>query len=137
MPLYDIRCSQSGNIFERVIPLAKFEEPIICSCGAPAIRVISTPLFSVDNTSYQCPITGSYIGSKKDHRENLAKHDCRVLETGEKELNERQKAEAEQAFDKKIEDTVEREIDRMPSAKKEQLANELVNGKLDVAVERR
>jgi hypothetical protein len=69
-------------------------------------------------------------------RRTSKRTDCRVLETGEKELNERRRAEAEKAFDKKIEDTVEREFDKMPSAKKEQLANELVNGKLD-AVERR
>lgn len=137
MPLYDIKCSESGNVFERLIPLANFQEPIFCSCGAPATRVISTPLFSVDQTHYTCPITGRYIGSKREHRENLKQHDCRVLETGEKELNERRRLEAEEAFDKKVEETVEREIDKMPSAKKEQLHNELVNGKLDVAVERK
>ena len=137
MPLYDIKCSKTGEIFERLIPLAKFEEVIICACGAPATRVISTPLFSVDATDYTCPITGRHIGSKRQHEENLKQHNCRVLETGEKELNERNRQKAEEAFEKKIEDTVEREIDQMPSAKKEQLHNELVNGKLDLAVERR
>jgi hypothetical protein len=71
------------------------------------------------------------------HEENLKLHNCRVLETGEKEMLNERRGQAEEAFDKKIEETVEREFDKMPSAKKEQLANELVNGKLDVAVERR
>lgn len=137
MPLYDIKCSETGEIFERVIPLANFEEPIFCSCGAPATRVISTPLFSVDKTNYTCPITGRYIGSKRQHEENLKLHNCRVLETGEKELNEKRRLEAENAFEKQIEETVEREIDQMPSVKKEQLHNELVNGKLDLSVERK
>lgn len=137
MPLYDIQCSRTGERFERFIKLENFSEPIICACHAPAHRLISRPLISVDNTSYLCPVTGKSIRSKREHRENLLQTGCRVLETGEKDLNERRRQAAEEAFERKLEDTVEREIDSYSSAKKEQLHNELVNGKLDVAVERR
>lgn len=133
MPLYDIKCEQTGKTFERVIPLKMFEEPIICACGSPARRVISAPLFSVDQTNYTCPVTGDYIGSKRAHEENLRKHDCRVLEPGEKEFGERRRKEADLALDRKIEATVEKEIESMGSEKREKLYNELVHTDLEVA----
>lgn len=136
MPLYDIRCSESGKIFERVIPLAKFEEPIFCTCGAPAIRIISTPMFSVDNTGYDCPVTGKWIGSKREHEENLKRQGCRVLEAGEKEANVRRRESEDAALDRAVDQTVEREIETMPSAKRERLFNELESG-LDVSVDRK
>lgn len=137
MPLYDIKCSQSGEIFERHIPLVKFEEPIICACGAMATRVISTPMFSVDNTDYSCPITGKRISSRGEHRENLERQGCRVLESGETEATTRRREADDAALDKAVEETVEREIYQMPSEKREKLHNELVHGGLDAVVERR
>ena len=135
MPLYDFSC-QCGEAFERFVPLKNFSDPQECACGLPASRVISAPMFTVDATGYTCPITGNWIGSKHQHRENLARHGCRVLETGETEAAEARRKQADAKLDKAIEETVEREFEAMPSEKKEQLHNELVNGKLDVAVER-
>jgi hypothetical protein len=137
MPLYDVRCQRSGKVFERSIKLEFFQEPIICICGGSATRVISRPLISVDRTGYNCPVTGKWVGSRREHRENLARQGCRVLEPGEKDMNCKRREQEEAAFERKIEDTVERTIESYPSAKKEQLHNELVNGGLDVAVERR
>lgn len=136
MPLYDIRCDKTGEVFERHIPLAFFSDPIKCACGSRASRCISSPLFSVDRTGYDCPITGKYIGSKRQHEENLKTHGCRVLEGGEKELSEKRREAADLALDKAVEDTVERTIESWDSGKKEQLHNELVNAKLDLSVER-
>jgi hypothetical protein len=135
MPLYDIKCERSGKIFERVIPLAKFEEEIFCSCGSVARRVISTPMFAVDQTDYCCPITGQHIYSRRAHEENLKRHDCRVLETGEKEAAERYRKAADASLDRKLDATIEKEIEALPSAKKERLYNELTH--CDLAVERR
>lgn len=135
MPLYDIRCTE-GHVSEAFIPLEKFEEPIFCACHSPAQRLISAPMFTVEGVGYNCPISGKWIGSKREHRENLAQHDCRVLETGETELSRQARKRSDDQLDKAIEDTVEREFEAMPSAKKEQLSNELVNGKLDLAVTR-
>lgn len=135
MPLYDIECS-AGHKSERFIPLANFSDPIICDCGESARRSISAPMFSVDNTGYTCPITGDWIGSKTAHKENLAKHGCRVLESGETDQAQRVRQEQDQKLDKTIEDTVERTIESWDSGKKEALHNELVNGKLDLQVSR-
>lgn len=135
MPLYDFECTE-GHCFERMVRLKDFEAEQFCSCNAPAKRLISAPMIQVESVGYNCPVTGDWIGSKRAHNDNLAKHGCRVLESGEKEAAAayRQKAEAE--FDRKIEDTVEREIEAMPSAKKEALANELTRGKVDLELTR-
>lgn len=135
MPLYDFKCDE-GHKFERMVKLADFEVQQFCACKSPATRVISTPRFAVDNVDYQCPVTGKHIGSQREHRENLARQDCRVFEPGEKEAAARYRKAEEDAFDKAIEETVEKQFEAMPSAKKEKLANELLGGS-DVAVERR
>lgn len=136
MPLYDIRCTATGEIFERVIPLAQFEEAIFCACGSRAERRISTPLISVDNTGYNCPVTGKWVGSKREHRENLARTGCRVLESGETQEAARRREADESSLLDKIGDTVERTVDSWSSDKKEKLHNELVNGKVDLSVDR-
>lgn len=135
MPLYDFKCS-SGHRFERFVSLEKFEEPQFCSCQSPATRCISAPMFTVDSVGYTCPITGNWIGSKREHLENLAKHDCRVLEAGEKEATEAARAKKDAEFEQAIETTVERELSTWEPAKMESLHNELVNAKLDLSVER-
>lgn len=136
MPLYDIRCDRSGQVFERFIKLADFALPIKCACGAAARRAIATPMFSVDNTDYRCPITDKSIRSKRDHEENLKLHGCRVLETGETaQAGLKRKAE-EAELDRKIEETVEKEIISWSSDKREQLAKELSHG-VDAIVERK
>lgn len=129
MPLYDCECA-SGSRFERIIPLSEFEAPIICACGRAARRVISlsTIIGGKLDYEYSCPVTGKHIVSKRQHEENLKAHQCRVLETGEREFNERQRASADQEFEKKVEATVEREVATMPSEKREALGKELERG---------
>lgn len=135
MPLYNFRCDRTEKRFERAIKLADFEAPVDCACGSPATRVISAPRFSVDNVGYDCPVTGKWIGSKREHEENLKAQGCRVLESGETEQSKKLHAQKEAEFDRSIEETVEREFDQMSSEKKEKLANELLGG-ADLAVER-
>lgn len=135
MPLYDFQCAE-GHKFEKFVALKDFEDPVFCGCNAPAQRLISAPMFSVDQVGYTCPVTGEWIGSKREHRENLAKHGCRVLETGEKEAAAARRAADDAKLDKLIEDRVEKEIESFTSDQKEQLHNELINGKLDLAYER-
>lgn len=127
MPLYVIRC-QSGHKFERVIPLAQFDDPISCECGAQATRIICAPMFQVDNVGYSCPITGDWISSKKDHENNLQKHGCRVLEGGEHEAAAKFRADGDLAIDKSVDEQVEKSWESMPGEKRERLANELEFG---------
>lgn len=84
--------------------------------------------------AYDCPVTGRHITSKHQHEENLRLHGCHVLETGEKEANERIRAEADSVFEDKIDISVEKAIDAMPSDKREKLYNEMVVS--DISVDR-
>lgn len=87
--------------------------------------------FSVGRSAsyeYACPITGTHISSKRQHEENLKQHGCRVLETGERDYNERVRAQEEAAFERKVDQTIEREIALMPSDKRERLGKELTAG---------
>ena len=127
MPLYDFKCLE-GHKFERMVPLAEFDNLQLCACGSAANRVISPIRFSVENVGYDCPITGEWIGSKREHENNLAKHGCRVYETGETEQAKKAKAQADADFERKLDETVEKEFESLPSAKKEALANELTAG---------
>jgi len=135
VPLYDFLCSK-GHKYERQVRLADFDTIQTCDCGADSQRRISAPMFTVDQTGYTCPITDKWIGSKREHQNNLAIHGCRVLETGEKEATIKSRQLADEAFDKSIDQTVEREIESWDSSKKETLHNELVNGKVDLEVTR-
>lgn len=135
MPLYDFRCVD-GHKFERMVKLADFEVTQLCSCLMPATRVISAPMFNVEQVGYTCPVTGKYIGSKKAHEENLRQQDCRVFEPGEKELAQKRIAEQEAAFEKSVDQTVEKNFWSMPSDKREKIANELESG-VDLAIERK
>jgi len=49
----------------------------------------ATPLVTGDFAPYDCPITGKIIEGRAAHEENLKRHDCRILERGEKEDNAR------------------------------------------------
>jgi len=127
VPLYDFRCLD-GHKFERFVKLEHFDDLQNCACGSPANRVISPVRFSVENIGYDCPITGEWIGSKRQHDENLAKHGCRVYEAGETEQAKKAKAQADAEFEKRLDETVEKEFESLPSAKKEALATELTAG---------
>ena len=127
MPLYDFKCQQ-GHKFELMVPLAEFDNSQHCACGTIATRVISPVRFSVENVGYNCPITEEWIGSKSQHENNLAKHGCRVYETGETEAAKKAKASADAEFEKRLDITVEKEFESLSSDKKQALATELTAG---------
>ena len=82
----------------------------------------------VSKVEYRCPITNELITTKQQHEHNLARHGCRILETGEVEQAKRKRLESERELDKKIESEVERLVETMPSKKREKLASEIASG---------
>lgn len=131
MPLYDFRC-KAGHKFERMVKLADFEEIQHCSCLAPATRLISAPMISVENVGYTCPITDKWIGSKREHQRNLQEHDCRVFEPGEKESAARFRKSADESLERSVDDSVEQAVEALPSGQRERLYNELVASDVEV-----
>lgn len=136
MPLYDLKCRSCGNVTSRFIKLQDFDNRQECNvCSGNLYRLISAPFVKVDNVGYTCPITNEWIGSKQEHRNNLARHGCRLLEDGEHEDNTRKRQQANIELDKKIEESVERQIESMPTDKVERLAKEVQAG-FDVQINR-
>ena len=135
MPLYNYICPDHGE-FDQFARLKDYQKPALCRCGQLSPRGLSAPHFTIDNVDYTCPITGKWIGSKAAHRDNLARHDCRVLETGEKEAAAAFRKAADDKLDKELDISVEKAIDAMPSEKKEQLHTELTRQNLDLSVDR-
>jgi hypothetical protein len=137
MPTYDYKCPE-GHITQRVTSIKAYQRTTECECGKMAERFItSAPMGFVkgDIPVYTCPITSKPITSRKEHEANLARHGCRILETGEKEAMLRQREKVEAELDKKIETSAEEFVEKLPAAKREQLGRELDSG-LDVSVVR-
>lgn len=136
MPLYDLKCRNCGGVDSRFIKLQDLDNLQECNtCNGSLYRLISTPFVRVNNVGYTCPITDKWVGSKQEHRNNLDKHGCRLLEDGEHEDNNRKRQQANIELDKKIEDSVTRQIEAMPTEKVERLAKEVQAG-FDVQIDR-
>jgi len=136
MPLYDLKCKSCGSVNSRFIKLEDFDKPQECDlCSGSLYRLISAPFVRVDNVGYTCPITDKWIGSKQEHRNNLDRHGCRLLEDGEHEDNQRRRQQADIELDKKIEESVAKQIETMPTEKVERLAKEVQAG-FDVQINR-
>ena len=136
MPLYDLSCKSCGVATTRFIKLQDLDEYQECDiCSGELQRIISKPFIKIDNVGYTCPITEKWIGSRQEHRNNLDKHGCRLLEDGEHEHNQTSRHRANDELDKAIEQSVEKEILSMPTEKIERLAKEVQAG-FDVQIDR-
>jgi|TARA_R110000744_G_scaffold39341_6_gene89643 hypothetical protein len=76
---------------------------------------LAAPYISGDYKPYECPITGRTIDGRKEHRDNLEAHGCRVHEKGEfedvkKNGQKRIDASMEASIDKSV-DAIARQID--------------------------
>lgn len=127
MPLYEYRCPV-GHKFERFYRMAEDSSHALCSCGELAGKQLSAPVVRGDYAGYSCPITGKWIEGRRAHEENLARHGCRVLETGEASQAERARRNAEENFEKALDETIERELTTMGSEKVARLCNEVADG---------
>lgn len=137
MPTYDYKCPE-GHITQRVTSIKAYQRTAECKCGKIAERFItSAPMGFVkaDMAVYTCPITSKPITSRKEHEENLARHGCRILETGEKEAAARYRERVEADLDAKVEATAVEFVEKLPGESREQLGRALESG-LDVSVVR-
>lgn len=73
--------------------------------------------------SYQSPVTGKWIDTPSQRRNDLARNGCRPWEGMESEKNNAaiKKVEADKEFDKVIDDLVDSEIKALPEEKKKAL----------------
>jgi putative FmdB family regulatory protein len=120
MPLYDFECRQCYASFDAFLPMEARDTPEPCpKCGEVATRVLSPARVAADYPGYQCPITNKWIEGRRAHAENLARHDCRVQETGEREAWMRQRDAMNEQLETKMADTFTAEFERLPSSERE------------------
>lgn len=132
MPIYSYKCptcSRKRDVFKRLADLDRVENCL--NCGFAMNRQLSAPMVKGDYPGYACPITGKWIEGRRAHEENLKKHGCRVLESGETESAKRTWAAEDTALENAVESTVEEFVETLPTEKKERLAAEIQSG-LDV-----
>lgn len=128
MPVYEYQCT-CGSRFDRFLRLAQFQEPQNCpSCGNVAEKRLSAPAVRGDYAPYRCPVSGKMIEGRKAHNENLARHGCRVLETGEREVAARARRQAETQLEESVAETAAHIVANLDSSKREALETEVSRG---------
>lgn len=130
MPRHDWECGACGGVEERFVLVADLDKAATCKCGGSMTRVfLKAPRgFVTAPVHYRCPITDKPVTSREAHRENLARHKCRVLEPGERADAQRRKAAADNALERRVDATAEEFVERLPGDKRQQLANEISAG---------
>jgi putative FmdB family regulatory protein len=138
MPTYAYKCKTPGceDSFEKFLPLSRYDEEQECpSCMQPAVKQLLPFRVQADYAAYQCPVTGRSVDGRKAHAENLKRTGCRILETGEKEQVEKNKAAGDAQFERDLDHTVDKFIDQLPTDKKNRLVAEAEAG-VTVNIER-
>jgi len=127
MPIYEFKC-ECGRRKDKLLKLEEYATPQHCECGALMTKQFSAPAVRGDFQPYNCPITGKLIDGRRQHRENLARHGCRVLETGETAQAKRFAQQQDAALDKAVDATTEAFMANLPARKAEQLVAEIQSG---------
>lgn len=134
MPIYSYKCMHDHK-FDKFLRMADSDKVQICHCGRPGHKQVTAARIVADYAGYECPISGDWIEGRAAHRENLAKHNCRVFEEGEREQVQRFAAKQDADMDAAVEATVDEFIGSLDGKARDALAGEMEAG-LDVAYER-
>lgn len=136
MPIYLYRCPACLTKRDIFKPLSLLNRSELCeSCKTEMERQLCPTAIVADYAGYSCPVTGQWIEGRRAHQENLKRHGCRVLESGETDQVRRARAAEEMALDREVDSTVEQFFETLPTEKKAQLAAEVSSG-LDVSLVR-
>lgn len=128
MPTYEYTCG-NGHAFERYLPVAMFNEPQTCGCGAIGTKQISAPIiFRGQEICYDSPIDGRPITSMRARIEDLKRNGCQPYDPEMKTDYLRRNARQESELEKSVDETVDREIALMPAVKRERLQAEMEHG---------
>lgn len=135
--IYAYRCTNCLAAWDVIKSLADIDRGESCpTCSSDfTYRRVTAAAVVGDFSAYDCPITGVRIEGRKQHYENLRKHNCRILEPGEVAHNEQRKAEAEASLESSVVKQVGEVIAAMPAEKVEQLKTAASHG-LDVQFQR-
>lgn len=137
MPLYSYKCTECGEVIDRIVKLADYNlqqyhthviPGELVEAKFPMEKIVTAARVVADYPGYECPITGAWVEGRAAHRENLARHGCRVFESGEMENTKRHQEKLDKELESQVEATVGQFIAELPSAKKDKLAAEMDAG---------
>lgn len=120
MPVYESICRKCGKVHDYYQTVDNRHDTPEC-CGEKTDKAILTPSMGiVDIPAYVSPVSGRWVNSRKQRKEDLAEANCRPWEGLEQEKKEaaRRQEYLEQAQDKKLEQTIEQTIKDLPEQKK-------------------
>lgn len=99
MPIYEVKCKQCGVHHDIYRNLSEYQDLPEC-CGERMQRVISPSYVMEDIKPYRSVIDGSWITSRKQHKQHLSENGC--VEVGNESL-EQKPSYTEQKRDKERE----------------------------------
>ncbi len=82
MPIYDYVCD-AGHRFERIVPLATFNAPQTCECGACATKQVAAPRIISDCIDPRYGSDGKLHDSKQSWEASLKAAGHTILRKGE------------------------------------------------------
>lgn len=129
MPTYEYQC-HAGHVTHHVTSYRNYQESVPCgTCTEMAQRVFTPPVMvkAAQDVHYTSPVTGEVIQSHAQRREDMARHGAIEYDPEMKKDVDRRREESMQQFEASIDRTVEEEIAKMPSAKRAQLAREVID----------
>ena len=90
--------------------IAARDDPRVCTCGEPVVRLFDAPAVRPDIAPYQSPVDGRWVDSRAARREDLKRNGAVEWEPGLREQAERNRLESIerdfQALDATIDKTV-------------------------------
>jgi len=110
------------------MPLALYRQTVLHTCAGIGQKVILPPMIRGDLPGYTSPIDGRWVEGRRARQEDLRRNSCRPYEPGEKQENERRRAQENVRLDRSIEESVEAAVHAMPSRKRELLEQEVCAG---------
>lgn len=128
MPTYNYRCPD-GHDTLMMVPVSMYQPTVPCgTCQEMAERRFTSPVLVkvAQDVHYTSPVTGEPIRSHAARREDMARHGAVEYDPEMKKDVDRRREESMQQFEASIDRTVSEEIAKMPSAKRAQLAKEVV-----------
>lgn len=102
MPVYDYLCT-CGSRFERFVKYEQRDESQVCGCGRTGKRVPHAPMVRGDTPGYVSPATGRWVEGRVQAQDDLRRSGCVLAEPGMQADVKRKKAQADAAFDRKLE----------------------------------
>ena len=124
MPIYEARCGKCGKHHDYFQPISNRADTPEC-CGERSEKVILNSATAYGDTpSYQSPIDGKWIDGRKARKEDMKRSGSRPWEGMEAEKKEasRFRAEADQQFNRRLDERVERTYYELPASKRRALA---------------